>query len=203
MADDSKSPMADVPIEFNRRDAPSAVARLQQSAFLILVGAPSLELLHQISENKERWPQLKQLLTDRTTNVTVVGALLVASCASFITTPPPTDISSWHPQFPYVCMLGAYGCAMLSIVFGFIQILFLGIIGPGDIKAAQTSTSKSVALFMLLMMPLALLLLSACCAGVGYMGAIWLGNVLWLKVFMSAGYAVLLLILFLIMAALY
>ncbi|KAI5984256.1 hypothetical protein EDC04DRAFT_2615789 [Pisolithus marmoratus] len=174
------------------------------AVFLVLLGAPSLEILHQISvDKKEKWTELKQVLTDRTTNINVVSALLVASCASYITTPPPTDISSWHPQFPYVCMLGSYGCAMLSIVFGFIQMLYLSIMGPGDIKAVQTSTFKLVALLMLLIMPLALLLLSACCAGVGYTGALWLGNILWIKVVITASYAVLLFIIFMIVAALY
>ncbi|KAI6040502.1 hypothetical protein EDC04DRAFT_2894031 [Pisolithus marmoratus] len=143
MDSEDKSNPSDVLTDFDRRTASGAMDRLQQSVLLILLGAPSLEILHQISvDKKDKWTELKQVLTDRTTNINVVSALLVASCASYITTPPPTDISSWHPQFPYVCMLGSYGCAMLSIVFGFIQILYVSIMGPGDIKAAQTSTFK-------------------------------------------------------------
>ncbi|KAI6040498.1 hypothetical protein EDC04DRAFT_2676699 [Pisolithus marmoratus] len=99
-------------------------------------------------------------------------------------------------------MLGSYGGGMLSIVFGISQIVYLSFMGPADIDAVQASLFKRAALFALLMLPLTLLLIAALCAGVGFTGALWLGNVLWMKGLITACYAALLFILFLIIVAL-
>ncbi|KAI5984250.1 hypothetical protein EDC04DRAFT_1660356 [Pisolithus marmoratus] len=92
-------------------------------------------------------------------------------------------------------MLASYGAGMLSIVFSFAQVVFLSFMGPGDIQKANLSTLYCVALFTILMLPLALLLLAALLAGVGFTGALWLGNILWIKVVITACYSVLLFIL--------
>ncbi|KAI6011358.1 hypothetical protein EDC04DRAFT_777623 [Pisolithus marmoratus] len=172
---------------------------------LNLLGAPSLEILRQISleEDQEKWSDLKQVLTDRTINVTVIAALVVMSSATFITVPSPTGISTWDPEFPYFCFLAAYGGGMLAIIVGFAQIVFLGIVGPLDIHEAQRSMFKFMALSMLLMLPLLLLLVAALCAGVGFVAALWHGCILWIPVFMTTSYAVFLVIMFMIIAVLY
>ncbi|KAI6011361.1 hypothetical protein EDC04DRAFT_2959213 [Pisolithus marmoratus] len=171
---------------FDRRKDPSLnVAtigrRLKQTIYLSFLGAPSLDELAKMSEDSGQWSEFKALLTDRSNNVGVIAALVVTSSAVYVAANPPTDLSKWLPQFPYVCMLASYGAGMLSIVFSFAQVVFLSFMGPGDIDAARTSTAYRMALFTLLMSPLALLLLAALFAGVGFTGALWLGSILWMK----------------------
>ncbi|KAI6114588.1 hypothetical protein EDD16DRAFT_1709226 [Pisolithus croceorrhizus] len=111
---------------------------------LVLLGAPSFEKLQEIiKKDKAAWSKIKKVLTDRTNNVNVVAALVVASSASFVTTTASTPyISQWNPEFPYFCMLGGFGCAMLVIVSGFAQVIFLSMIGSRDIEMAQKSWLK-------------------------------------------------------------
>ncbi|KAI6128654.1 hypothetical protein EDD16DRAFT_73420 [Pisolithus croceorrhizus] len=85
-------------------------------------------------EDHPKWPELRKDLTDRTNNVNVVAALVVASAAVFLSAPFPTPISRWDPVFPYFCMLLGFGAAMLAIVSGFVQVVLLSAIGPEDIR---------------------------------------------------------------------
>lgn len=189
----------------DRRQTSGAKERLKQSFFLYLLGAPSLKALHVISQKQDQkeYSEIIKDLTERTNNVNVIAALVIASSAVYVAAGPPTDISTWDPQFPYFCMLASYGGGMLAIIAGFAQIIFLSIMGPGDINAADTSRRKFVALFTLLILPLFLLLIAALLAGVGWTGAVWLGDVLWIKVFMTTCYAAFLFIILVIIAVLY
>ncbi|KAI6096636.1 hypothetical protein F5141DRAFT_568653 [Pisolithus sp. B1] len=190
---------------FDRRDINGIKGRLRASVCLVLLGAPSFEKLQEIiKKDKAAWSKIKKVLTDRTNNVNVVAALVVASSASFVTTTASTPhISQWNPEFPYFCMLGGFGCAMLAIVSGFAQVIFLSMIGPRDIEMAQKSRLKRVCLFMLLILPLLFLLVAASSVGLAFTAALWFGDVLWIKVLLTAGYIVLLFILMVIILALY
>ncbi|KAI6114624.1 hypothetical protein EDD16DRAFT_1114172 [Pisolithus croceorrhizus] len=138
--------------------------RFQRSICLVLLGVPSLDELEKIvnknknkknqkddkdqkddkyqkddkeqkdEEDDPKWPELRKDLTDRTNNVNVVAALVVASAAVFLSAPFPTHISRWDPVFPYFCMLLGFGAAMLAIVSGFVQVVLLSAIGPEDIR---------------------------------------------------------------------
>ncbi|KAI6040499.1 hypothetical protein EDC04DRAFT_2676701 [Pisolithus marmoratus] len=126
---------------FDRRKDPSLnVApierRLKQTICLAFLGAPSLDELAKMSEDSGQWSEFKALLTDRSNNVGVIAALVVTSSAVYVAANPPTDISKWLPQFPYVCMLASYGAGMLSIVFSFAHVIFLSFMGPGDIDVS-------------------------------------------------------------------
>ncbi|KAI6040492.1 hypothetical protein EDC04DRAFT_1490652 [Pisolithus marmoratus] len=112
------------------------VTRLKQTIYLAFLGAPSLDELRKISRDKGQWSEFKKLLTDRTNNVNVIAVLVVTSSAVYVAANPPTNISTWHAQFPYVCMLGSYGGGMLSIVFGISQIVYLSFMGPADIDVS-------------------------------------------------------------------
>ncbi|KAI5987182.1 hypothetical protein EDD15DRAFT_1501516 [Pisolithus albus] len=190
---------------FDRRDIHSVRGRLRASVCLVLLGAPSLEKLQEIvRKDKAAWSEIKKVLIDRTNNVNVVAALVVASSASFVTTTASTPhISQWNIVFPYFCVLGGFGCAMLAIVSGFAQTIFLSMMGPRDIEMAQKSRLKRICLFILLILPLLFLLVAASALGVAFTAALWFGDVLWIKVLLTAGYAVLLFILFVIILALY
>ncbi|KAI6162877.1 hypothetical protein EDD17DRAFT_1573215 [Pisolithus thermaeus] len=139
-------------------------------------------------EDHPKWPELRKDLTDRTNNVNVVAALVVASAAVFLSAPFPTPISRWDPVFPYFCMLLGFGAAMLAIVSGFVQVVLLSAIGPEDIRLAKNARLIRWPLFFLLGLPLSLLLLASSSVGAGFMGAIWLGDVLWIKLLLSVGY---------------
>ncbi|KIK18539.1 hypothetical protein PISMIDRAFT_684077 [Pisolithus microcarpus 441] len=58
---------------------------------------------------------------------------------------------------------------------------------------AQKSRLKRICLFILLILPLLFLLVAASALGVAFTAALWFGDVLWIKVFLTAGYAVFLL----------
>lgn len=190
----------------DRRAADGTKERLQRSVLLFLLGAPSLERLQQIideedtEKKKEKsWSELRNVLTDRTNNINVVSALVVASSSVFLSTPAPTPhMSLWNADFPYFCMLLGFGCAMLAIVSGFAEIVCLSLIGPEDIRLARERTLTRVALLVLLMLPLAWLLVASLSIGVAFTSAVWLGEVLWMKVLFTAGYAMFLFNLFLI-----
>ncbi|KAI6105947.1 hypothetical protein EDD16DRAFT_1632924 [Pisolithus croceorrhizus] len=191
MEGQAKSTSSDDPATFDRRDVDGVTGRLRASLCLVLLGAPSLEKLQDIAEkDKAVWSEIKQVLTDRTNNINVVAALVVASSASYVTTTASTPhISQWNPEFPYFCVLGGFGCAMLAIVSGFAQVIFLSMMGPRDIEMAQRSRLKRICLFTLLILPLAFLLVAASSLGLAFTAALWLGDVLWIKVLMTAGYA--------------
>ncbi|KAI6026884.1 hypothetical protein BKA83DRAFT_4248889 [Pisolithus microcarpus] len=190
-----KSTSSDEPATFDRRNVDGTTERLRASFCLVLLGAPSLERLQDIVEkDKAAWSEIKQVLTDRTNNINVVAALVVASSASYVTTVASTPhISQWNIAFPYFCVLSGFGCAMLAIVSGFAQVIFLSMMGVRDIEMAQKSRLKRICLFILLILPLLFLLVAASALGVAFTAALWFGDVLWIKVFLTAGYAVFLL----------
>ncbi|KAI6097820.1 hypothetical protein EDD16DRAFT_1598188 [Pisolithus croceorrhizus] len=192
MEGQAKSTSSDDPATFDRRDVDGVTERLRASLCLVFLGAPSLEKLQDMAEkDKAVWAEIKQVLTDRTNNINVVAALVVASSASYVTTTASTPhISQWNPEFPYFCVLGGFGCAMLAIVSGFAQVIFLSMMGPRDIEMAQKSRLKRICLFTLLILPLAFLLVAASSLGLAFTAALWLGDVLWIKALMTTGYAV-------------
>ncbi|KAI5987181.1 hypothetical protein EDD15DRAFT_1501645 [Pisolithus albus] len=195
-----ESTSSDNPATFDRRSVDSTTERLRASFCLVLLGAPSLERLQDIVEkDKAAWSEIKQVLTDRTNNINVVAALVVASSASYVTTVASTPhISQWNIVFPYFCVLGGFGCAMLAIVSGFAQTIFLSMMGVRDIEMAQRSRLKRICLFTLLILPLSFLLVAASALGIAFTAALWFGDVLWIKVLLTAGYAVFLLTLLLV-----
>ncbi|KAI6162881.1 hypothetical protein EDD17DRAFT_1573244 [Pisolithus thermaeus] len=111
------------------------------------------------------------------------------SASVFLSAPFPTPISRWDSVFPYFCMLLGFGAAMLAVVSGFAQVILLSAMGPEDIRLAKSTRIIRWPLFFLLGLPLSLLLLASSSVGVGFMGAVWLGDVLWIKLLLSVGYA--------------
>ncbi|KAI5994751.1 hypothetical protein EDD15DRAFT_758488 [Pisolithus albus] len=143
------------------------VTRFLRTVFLIFLGVPSFEELGQVAdednEDLPKWSDIKRDLIDRTNNVNVVAALVVATASVFLSAPFPTSTSRWDSVFPYFCMLFGFGAGMLTIVSGFAQMVVLAL-------------------------PLPLLILAALSVGVGFMAAVWFGDVLWIKVLLTAGY---------------
>ncbi|KAI6011359.1 hypothetical protein EDC04DRAFT_777712 [Pisolithus marmoratus] len=134
----------------DRRQTSGAKERLKQSFFLYLLGAPSLKALHVISQKQDQkeYSEIIKDLTERTNNVNVIAALVIASSAVYVAAGPPTDISTWDPQFPYFCMLASYGGGMLAIIAGFAQIIFLSIMGPGDINVSMALSCSMFSLIL-------------------------------------------------------
>lgn len=196
--------VCDRPADAYRKKALSFMQRFRRCAFLILLGTPSLESLLRLSEKDEKeWFKLKDRLTQRTININVVGALAVASSSSFLTTPSPTRFANWDREFPYFCIAASNGSAMLAVISGLGLLIFLNVMGPESIKAAQKSTFRFVILVTLLMMPLTFLSASSLSAGLAWIGAVWFGDKIWMKLAVSTGCALFVLTLFVITAALY
>lgn len=142
--------------------------------------------------NKEKsWSELRKVLTDRINSTSVVAGLVVTSSAVFLTTPPPVPhITRWDVEFPYCCMILGFEAAMLAIISGFAGIVGLSMIGPTDVKLVRERTYKYTVFLALLLSPFVFLLVASVCLGIALAGALWFGNVLWIKVLVSMGFAV-------------
>ncbi|KAI6162903.1 hypothetical protein EDD17DRAFT_531866 [Pisolithus thermaeus] len=138
----------------DRRQLGGVWKRLAASIFLVFLGGLSFEELQHIAEkaDKKEWNELKKDLTDRTNNINVVAALVVASSAEFLTTPAPTERLYWYNiKFPYFCMQLGFGCAVLAVVSGLSKVVFLSMMGPTDIQVSVTLSYS-----ILLLTPIAL-----------------------------------------------
>ncbi|KAI5982421.1 hypothetical protein EDD15DRAFT_2377831 [Pisolithus albus] len=194
---ESTEPKAPTNLDRRLETRDEFVTRFLRTVFLIFLGVPSFEELGQVvdedNEDLPKWSDIKRDLIDRTNNVNVVAALVVATASVFLSAPFPTSTSRWDSVFPYFCMLVGFGAGMLTIVSGFAQMVVLGVLGPRDIRLANDKRKPwwriRLPLFFLLALPLPLLILAALSVGVGFMAAAWLGDVLWIKVLMTAGYA--------------
>ncbi|KAI6133961.1 hypothetical protein EV401DRAFT_1910781 [Pisolithus croceorrhizus] len=205
MVEQHKSTLPHNSTNGDRRQVDGVWKRLVASIFLVFLGALSLEELQHIAEkvDKTEWNELKKVLTDRTNNINVVAALVVASSAVFLSTPAPTGrLSWWNVKFPYFCMQLGFGCAMLAVVSGYSEVVFLSMMGPTDIQRARDRLLTRIFLLMLMILPLAFLIVAALAVGVGFVGAIWAGQELWIKVLMTTGYGVYLFILFMMILVL-
>ncbi|KAI5996855.1 hypothetical protein F5J12DRAFT_346860 [Pisolithus orientalis] len=157
-----------------------------------------------MSENdEEEWSKLKDRLIQRTININVVGTLTVASSASFLTTPSPTNFAKWNREFPYACIAACSGSAMLAVISGLGLLIFLNVMSPESIKAAEKSTFKFAVLVTLLMMPLTFLSTASLCAGFAWIGAVWHADKTWMKLLVYIGCVVFVFTLFVISAVLY
>ncbi|KAI5991327.1 hypothetical protein EDC04DRAFT_2812338 [Pisolithus marmoratus] len=163
--------------------------QLRRCLFLTFLGEESLEKLIEISGKKDKieWNELKRRLTERTANINVIGSLGVGACASFLTTTPPTTLADWNHVFPYAFIGASMWCSVLSVITGLSLLVFLNVFSIEHLQSAQTSMFKRVLLVTLLMMPLMFLTTAGACAGVGWLGAAWFGNVLWIKFAMAFG----------------
>ncbi|KAI6112584.1 hypothetical protein F5141DRAFT_1202516 [Pisolithus sp. B1] len=195
----------------DRRAANGTGERLQRSVLLFLLGAPSVVRLQQIiieeemgqeeetekrKGNKEKsWSELRKVLTDRINSTSVVAGLVVTYVTnrvtlmyfvlilSQLTTPPPVPhITRWDVEFPYCCMILGFEAAMLAIISGFAGIVGLSMIGPTDVKLVRERTYKYTVFLALLLSPFVFLLVASVCLGIALAGALWFGNVLWIKV---------------------
>ncbi|KAI6162868.1 hypothetical protein EDD17DRAFT_1573029 [Pisolithus thermaeus] len=182
----------------------SIMSRTRQFAYLTLLGQNSLESLIATAEKDgPEWTELKRRLTERTANINVVASLAVAACATFLTATPSTSVADWTHEFPYVCIGGSVGCALLSVITGLGLLVFLNIMSAQHLKSAKESAFKRVLLLTLLMMPLTFLATAAVCAVVGWVGAAWFGNVFGVKLAMSIGCSVFFFTLFVVIAVIY
>ncbi|KAI6097862.1 hypothetical protein F5141DRAFT_1254732 [Pisolithus sp. B1] len=184
MEEQHKLSLPDDSTNGDRRQVGGVWRRLAASIFLVFLGALSLEELQHIAEkaDKKEWNELKKNLTDRTNNINVVAALVVASSAVFLSTPAPTErLSWWNIKLPYFCMQLGFGCAMLAVVSGFSEVVFLSMMGPTDIRRARDRLLTCIFLLMLMMFPLAFLIVAALSVGLGFIGALWVGQELWIK----------------------
>ncbi|KAI6046759.1 hypothetical protein EDC04DRAFT_2627099 [Pisolithus marmoratus] len=175
--------MTNVPTHSNRRNALSVMQRFYRCIFQVLLGTSSLESLHQISQQDgEAWNELRGRLSKRTQNINIIGTLLVAGLATFLTTSPSTDLAKWDGAFTYFCIGAAYVISTLAVASGLCLLVFLDIMSPKSIEAAQNSTFKFLVLLMLLMLPLTLLFSAGLVAGLAFLLAVTLGDNVWMKV---------------------
>lgn len=143
------------------------VTRFLRTVCLIFLGVPSFEELKEIvdEDNKDlpKWSDIKKDLIDRTNNINVVAALVVAYVTNWV------------------------------VLAGFVQMVLLSVMGPRDIRLTNDVRKPwwriRLPLFFLLALPLPLLLLASLSVGVGFMGAVWLGDVSWIKALLTALYA--------------
>ncbi|KAI6040526.1 hypothetical protein EDC04DRAFT_2894072 [Pisolithus marmoratus] len=179
------------------------IGEIRQCLFLTLLGTTSLESLIQTAKtDKTEWNELKMRLTERTANINVISSLGVGACATFLTTTSPTDVADWTHEFPYVC-IGAAWCSVLAVVTGLGLLIFLNVMSTEHLESAKRSSFKRVLLLTLLMMPLTFLSAAGICAGVGWLGAAWFGNVFWIKLAMAIGSLVFFFTLFVVVAVIY
>lgn len=169
---------------------------------LVVLGIPSLQTLFQMSEKEDHkeWNELRQRLTNRVTVVNVVSSLFITVTASYLTSPPPTTFVTWHHKVPYIFIGAASACAVLAVFSGFGLYISLNAMRPETLRERPL---KLCAILMLLIMPLAFLFLAMVCAVVGWTAAIWFGDVAWLKLAVSFGFVVFVMIQVVIIIAIY
>ncbi|KAI6001141.1 hypothetical protein EDC04DRAFT_2790964 [Pisolithus marmoratus] len=188
----------------DNNDHPRSVKRrLQECAFRILLGTSSLHVLNEMKPSE--WSELRERLNDRTQNINVVGALAVATAAVFLTTSAPDGVLliNWNRELPYFCLAACAGCGILAVMSGLGVLVFLDGTDHESIKKALNNTFRFTAIFTLLAMPLTFLSAASFCAGVAWMGAVWFGETLWIKLIVTIGCTVFLFTLFVIGVVLY
>ncbi|KAI6097836.1 hypothetical protein F5141DRAFT_450953 [Pisolithus sp. B1] len=186
--------------ENNPETVPPPSASLAGPVDLLSLPYLAKSLIATAEKEGLEWTELKRRLTERTANTNVVGSLAVAACATFLTATPSTNVVDWTHEFPYICIGGSVGCALLSIITGLGLLVFLNIMSAQHLKSAKDSTFKRVLLLTLLMMPLTFLATAAVCAVVGWIGAAWFGDVFGVKLAMSIGCSVFFFTLFVVIA---
>ncbi|KAI6040513.1 hypothetical protein EDC04DRAFT_2894045 [Pisolithus marmoratus] len=177
--------------------------RLKECAFRILLGTSSLHALDKMKPSE--WSELRQRLNNRAENINVVGALAVATAAVFLTTDAPDGVLliNWNRELPYFCLAACAGCGMLAVMSGLGVLVFLDGTDHGSITKALKNTFRFAAIFTLLAMPFIFLSAASLCAGIAWMGAVWFGDTLWIKLIVTIGCTVFLFTLFVIGVVLY
>ncbi|KAI6125512.1 hypothetical protein EV401DRAFT_1885940 [Pisolithus croceorrhizus] len=137
---------------------------------LIFVGTTLQQRNDMVQQNNEKeWAELRSHLAERTTNINILGGLALGASATFLTSHAPTDIADWNRQFPYFFIAAANYSAMLSVLSGLGLLINLNVMDLKSFEAMQKKASRPLA------------------AAVGWIGAIWLGDEVWMKLVASVG----------------
>ncbi|KAI6140942.1 hypothetical protein EDD17DRAFT_1800780 [Pisolithus thermaeus] len=173
--------------------------------YILLIGTSSLERFSDIIEHPDptQWKELKGLLVDQTSNINVVAALTLSTCASFLTTSGPTDIANWSHPFPYLCILAGTVFATLSVLSGVGLLGFINAVQPNTVREIQSNHLKFALTVTLLIMPFLCLFTSGLASITGCLGAVWFGNSTWARTGVTIGFVWFILMIFVIFGSLY
>ncbi|KAI6156753.1 hypothetical protein BKA82DRAFT_319809 [Pisolithus tinctorius] len=155
-------------------------------AFPILIGVPSLDHLVLISHDEEKFSKVIERLTARMANITVVATLAVSATVGFLTTTPPTPYAAWDKEFPYIFIAGACGSAILSAASGLGLIMYLGVVTPESVQGLKNGGIEFWVTLVLMMVPTLFLFITAGAGFLAWLGAVWCGNKLWMKLLVTA-----------------
>ncbi|KAJ7840062.1 hypothetical protein B0H14DRAFT_2785879, partial [Mycena olivaceomarginata] len=133
----------------------------------------SIRLYHEGDDSV--WVEGTRQLCDRLNNFLLVGSLLMATSAAFITTAPPKpEMLDYNIRGPYICMLCACGLFIGSIVVTAVAFLVLSKAGPIWSERVLYSTRFHVySTLIMLSYPLVSIGSGTALLGVGILGAMW------------------------------
>ncbi|KAF8836155.1 hypothetical protein BDN67DRAFT_1014920 [Paxillus ammoniavirescens] len=101
--------------------------RVLNVLFLFAIGVPTTQRLREITavKNEAQWQDFKSTLLFRLGNVNVVGSLILASTAAFLTTQPGTSMADWSRPLPYLTLIAAVCLAGNGVGCGTFLLLIL------------------------------------------------------------------------------
>ncbi|KIJ05673.1 hypothetical protein PAXINDRAFT_103680 [Paxillus involutus ATCC 200175] len=101
--------------------------RVLNVLFLFAIGVPTTQRLREITaaKNEDQWQDFKSTLLFRLGNVNVVGSLILASTAAFLTTQPGTSMADWSRPLPYLTLIAAVCLAGNGVGCGTFLLLIL------------------------------------------------------------------------------
>ncbi|KAJ7744834.1 hypothetical protein B0H14DRAFT_2986632 [Mycena olivaceomarginata] len=129
-------------------------------------------LYHEVDDSV--WVEGTRQLCDRLNNFLLVGSLLMATSAAFITTAPPKpEMLDYNIRGPYICMLCACGLFIGSIIVTAVAFLVLSKAGPIWSQRICSPCFPFHSTLIMLSYPLVSIGAGTALLGVGILGAMW------------------------------
>ncbi|KIK81904.1 hypothetical protein PAXRUDRAFT_806146 [Paxillus rubicundulus Ve08.2h10] len=103
------------------------VQRILNVLFLFAIGVPTIRRMREITspENAAQWQDFKSAQLSRLGNLNVIGSLILATTAAFLTTQPTTPMINWLEPVPYLTLIAAVCLAGNGVGCGTFLLLIL------------------------------------------------------------------------------
>ncbi|KAF8836153.1 hypothetical protein BDN67DRAFT_1014919 [Paxillus ammoniavirescens] len=152
--------------------------------FLLAIGVPTVQRMREITapENAAQWQNFKSAQLSRLGNLNVVGSLILATTAAFLTTQPTTPIVNWTRQVPYLMFIAAVCLAGNGVGCGTFLLLILMDAQAESLRQLLDHPVEFMLVLTLLACPTLLILGAGSMVSIGLMIAVLCGNNIHAKV---------------------
>ncbi|KIK81901.1 hypothetical protein PAXRUDRAFT_154967 [Paxillus rubicundulus Ve08.2h10] len=146
--------------------------------FLFAIGVPTTQRLREITatRNEAQWKEFKSTLLFRLGNVNVVGSLILASTAAFLTTQPGTFMADWSRPLPYLAFITAVCLAGNGVGCGTFLLLVLTDAQAGSIRQLSRHPRELGLVLALIALPTILIGAAGIAIAIALVGAVWCGD---------------------------